>query len=118
MFRRLCYGNLHKKYKATLRVQKYGQEIHTGPEVRAERILSISDYTKTKNLVDENIIQALPKTIGCPDCADGGAEWIEIQSIDIHKKVTFEYLNEPNSLTALVTELRELQGSLYNQGKK
>jgi hypothetical protein len=41
----------------------------------------------------------LQEVIGCPDCADGGAEWIEIKLTngDIHK-VTFEYGNEPTVL--------------------
>lgn len=38
----------------------------------------------------------LQEIIGCPDCADGGAEWLEVKLTngDIHK-VTFEYGNEP-----------------------
>jgi hypothetical protein len=49
----------------------------------------------------------LPVTIGCPDCADGGAEWIEVglNNTNIHK-VTFEYWNEPAELKNYVTLLR------------
>jgi hypothetical protein len=32
-----------------------------------------------------------PDRIGCPDCADGGAEYIELQTGDQKHRVTFEY---------------------------
>lgn len=115
-----CMGDCYKetsitKYQATLRVQEYQQGKQTELQVRAEKDLTVQDFDQINSLVDTDIIQALPETIGCPDCADGGAEWIEIQSLEMHKKVTFEYLNEPNSLKDLVTGLRELQNNLYNQ---
>ena len=51
----------------------------------------------------------LPATIGCPDCADGGAEWLEIQLVNGNKHiVTFEYNNEPPSLKNQIMKLREL----------
>ncbi len=32
-----------------------------------------------------------PEVIGCPDCADGGAEWVKLQIGNDEKKVTFEF---------------------------
>jgi hypothetical protein len=51
---------------------------------------------------------ALPEIIGCPDCADGGAEWLEIKLANgkTHK-VTYEYNNEPDDLESVVEILRE-----------
>jgi len=50
----------------------------------------------------------LQEVIGCPDCADGGAEWLEIKLTngDIHK-VTFEYGNEPALLKNHISWYRE-----------
>lgn len=50
----------------------------------------------------------LPEIIGCPDCADGGAEWLEVKLTngDIHK-VTYEYRNEPNILKTYILQFRE-----------
>lgn len=45
---------------------------------------------------------------GCPDCIDGGAEWIQIEIIDSAYTVSFEYLREPPSLTDIADKLREL----------
>lgn len=51
----------------------------------------------------------LSETIGCPDCADGGAEWIEIELTNGNKhKVTFEYSHEPTILKDQIKKLREL----------
>lgn len=49
----------------------------------------------------------LPEVIGCPDCEDGGAEWVEmkLQNGDKHK-VYFEYLREPDVLKKLLAKLR------------
>ena len=51
----------------------------------------------------------LPVTIGCPDCADGGAEWLEIEleNGDTHK-VVFEYYIEPELLKKVIEEFRGL----------
>jgi hypothetical protein len=51
----------------------------------------------------------LPGVIGCPDCADGGAEWLEVEMNSGSKhKVTFEYGNEPQTLKSCLPVLREL----------
>lgn len=51
----------------------------------------------------------LPEFIGCPDCADGGAEWLELELVsgEIHK-VTFEYYKEPDLLKNYIENLRKL----------
>jgi hypothetical protein len=70
-------------------------------------------------LQDKNVLNNLSKKIdavsffnmqevwGCPDCADGGAEWIEITLRSGKKhKVTFEYLKEPVALKSIAADLR------------
>jgi hypothetical protein len=54
----------------------------------------------------------LADTIGCPDCADGGAEWVKIQNGKTQKKVTFEYGKAPKELSNLINTLRTITGSL------
>jgi hypothetical protein len=68
--------------------------------------------------LDVKSFNELPATIGCPDCADGGAEWFEITMTNGDKhKVTFEYGNEPAVLTDFIFELREmLNGSVHCVG--
>lgn len=57
----------------------------------------------------------LPEYIGCPDCDDGGAEWIEIVLTNGDKyKVTFELLKEPDLTKNIITGLRERLSQFEN----
>ena len=57
--------------------------------------------------MDFVVFRNLEEVIGCPDCADGGAEWIEITTKDLNHKVTFEYNNEPEEMQDYIEILRE-----------
>lgn len=57
--------------------------------------------------IDLDAFRAMDDTIGCPDCADGGAEWLEIGFEGEAKRVTFEYMNEPSELKDIIPSLRE-----------
>jgi hypothetical protein len=73
-------------------------------------------YFKTQLNVDDFF--TLPKTTGCPDCADGGAEWIEIELVGGEKhKVTFEFGNEPGMLNDYVVKLREQMSKSVHCGE-
>lgn len=63
------------------------------------------DLSKKVNL---SKFKELEVTIGCPDCADGGAEWVQIFTLDgLHKKVTYHYSKEPEAIKPFIAELRE-----------
>ncbi|MDL5513649.1 hypothetical protein QSE00_17645 [Arenibacter sp. M-2] len=65
-------------------------------------------WDSLKKTVDLNEFNSLPEILGCPDCADGGAEWLEIENFSGQKsKVTFEYGKEPDELKSMVTALRK-----------
>ena len=60
--------------------------------------------------------QGLQATYGCPDCADGGAEWVEVEFDDgASKRVTFEYGHAPQALQPAVDELRRIFGSIFGE---
>ena len=61
--------------------------------------------------MDLKEVHAMDDIIGCPDCADGGAEWLELGFEDRVKRVTFEYMNEPEQLGDIIPELRILMES-------
>ena len=50
----------------------------------------------------------LEETIGCPDCADGGAEWIEIFTQEGSKKVMYEYGNPPKEVKPYLKEIKSI----------
>lgn len=54
-------------------------------------------------------VDALPETIGCPDCADGGAEWIEVMDAGGTARVTYEHGAAVEPVAALQEALRALR---------
>ena len=50
----------------------------------------------------------LDTVIGCPDCADGGAEWLEVRTQNGVKRVTFEYGDSLPGNALFLDALRQL----------
>ncbi len=49
----------------------------------------------------------LKNTYGCPDCADGGEEWLDVQFSDgTVKKVRFEYGSSVEGFEEIISSLR------------
>ena len=63
-------------------------------------------WNQISALIDFNEFKKFDETIGCPDCADGGGEWLELKKgEDIHK-TTFEFGKSPESLKQLIDLLK------------
>ena len=70
-----------------------------------------SAWDSVKVLINNKAFFELPATIGCPDCADGGAEWVEVKLLNgTAHKVVFEYYNEPQQLQGSIAKLRQIEG--------
>lgn len=70
-----------------------------------------SAWDSVKVLLNNKAFFELPATIGCPDCADGGAEWVEVKLLNgTTHKVVFEYYNEPQQLKGSIAKLRQMAG--------
>lgn len=71
-----------------------------------------SGFSSLWSKVDQSAFMNLEEVIGCPDCADGGAEWIEITTLEGSKRVTYEYGKEPEAIRSIITELRKYYDQL------
>jgi len=70
-------------------------------------------------LIDTEKIFGLQDTYGCPDCADGGSEWIEIiTSGDKSKKITFEFGKNIPEIEKLINLLRKERETLHKKYAK
>lgn len=69
-------------------------------------------YNQLLAKVDQTKFLALDPVIGCPDCADGGAEWVEVTIGARTKKVTFGYGTDIDGISNAVSELRDLTQNL------
>ncbi|MEQ9304392.1 MAG: hypothetical protein RJQ14_10810 [Marinoscillum sp.] len=63
--------------------------------------------------IDLAKFEALPETIGCPDCADGGSEWLELTIGNELKRVTFEYGDSINGIDDAIEILRAVTEELH-----
>lgn len=86
------------------------------PEILQEYDISREVLSGLKEQIDFIIFRNLDEIIGCPDCDDGGAEWIRIETPNLDHRITFEYGNEPLEINNLVKNLRKIL-LLYNTTK-
>ncbi|TCD10122.1 hypothetical protein EZ449_09850 [Pedobacter frigidisoli] len=104
-----CATNLLiNDFKLTFSKSKNGQ----APDTKTcTKTISEEEVNAIKNLLNSNQIVNLPEVIGCPDCADGGAEYVSINADGKQYKITYEYGKAPKELEAAVAKLRVLKDS-------
>jgi hypothetical protein len=71
--------------------------------------LAQGEWEAIAALAKPSTLDGLPEVIGCPDCADGGAEWIEVERDGEKRRVTFEYGSTVQGIQPLVEKARELR---------
>ncbi|MEJ5993004.1 hypothetical protein WG904_01145 [Pedobacter sp. Du54] len=107
-----CVNNLSiNNDEVTFTKSKNGQ---TPDTKTCTSTISTMDLSAIKGLIDADKVAKLPEIIGCPDCADGGAEWVSITTEGKTHKVIFEYGKAPAELAAAVVKLRELKETFKN----
>ncbi len=79
------------------------------PDVRNEVALNKQEQEELGRLLSGTSADGLTEIIGCPDCTDGGAEWIEITTNGRLRRVMFEYVKPPAQLKALRNRLKSLR---------
>ena len=85
------------------------------PDLLLEDNLSQEMWQQIIELIDFEYFQSLDDVYGCPDCADGGAEFIEIIYDGVAKQVTFDAYTEIDGIQELTILLRDLREEYWNQ---
>jgi len=67
-----------------------------------------------KTYFNFELFMSLDSIIGCPDCADGGAEWFEIVRFDTVKRVTIEYGESLEGLNNFIDLFRSVRHSFQD----
>ena len=100
----------HVRYTATNINQPQGQD------ATLEGAISTKEWDDVTHEVDQRVLTRLDDRIGCPDCDDGGGEWVEVSFTDgARKRVTFPYGKPPAQIADLVVKLRAIQMRLEAQ---
>jgi hypothetical protein len=76
------------------------------PDRLLEGKITAVESEKLKSLVDMDALFALQEVIGCPDCADGGGEWVEI--------ATAEHGASIPAIQELLQELRTIRERFHD----
>jgi len=76
---------------------------------------SPNDFKSLIAKLDVKRFNELPHTLGCPDCADGGAEWIRIVENGNVKELVMEYGQSVAGLDNFLASVRTLRDSIYDQ---
>lgn len=79
------------------------------PKITGTRRISEETWQALTALIELEEFTALPEVVGCPDCDDGGMEWIEISYGDTTKRVEFEYHTSIPKIDGLIKMLREIR---------
>lgn len=77
------------------------------PPKTCQKSLSSVDWNNLKAAVNLSTFSQQPAVLGCPDCADGGAEYIELEQGGSKHRVTFPYGQTIPGFEPLVTALRQ-----------
>jgi hypothetical protein len=83
--------------------------------VKVENFKNSAAWKSIADKIDWNKFKDLNESYGCPDCADGGSEYIEIKTVNGTKRVTIEFNKEMPELEPLLTELRAQRKKLLEK---
>lgn len=101
---------------AVLTSEPWGRGMDPAAEPRrAEKPLTPDEWREIARLAGAATIDALPDVIGCPDCADGGAESLTIISEQGAKTITFDHGAAIPEAEPLLDRVRALRKSLSEQ---
>ena len=103
-----CFHELELRDSVT-RITSKGWIQEQVPDRRAEEETDERVWGEIQSLLDLDAFRQMDEVYGCPDCADGGSEWVEIEDDSSVQRVTFEYGKSPEDLQLLFDELRVLR---------
>lgn len=82
------------------------------PVQQFKRPLAPGEWQQLSEAAAASKFAELPETIGCPDCADGGAESLAVTGPGSGKKVTFDHGADISELQPLLSRVREIRTRL------
>lgn len=82
------------------------------PERRYTAQLSASEWQDIQRLAANVDFDALPATVGCPDCADGGAEGLTVEGAGGSESVSLEFRASIPQAQPLLDRVRAIRDRL------
>lgn len=92
-----------------IRITERSWDPDRNPARTREESITAGEWAEIAQLASESDIPEGNLVMGCPDCADGGAEFVEVQVRGRSHKLTFEYGRPVPRADALVAKLRAVR---------
>ncbi len=77
--------------------------------------LTASEWQEIQHLAAATDLTTVPDVVGCPDCADGGAEGLTIESASVAESVSLEFRADLPAAQPLLNRVRALRDELTPQ---
>jgi hypothetical protein len=114
----MCMGycstrlEISKGEAVLVRTARGGRGASDLPDQRFTATLSESEWQEIAQLAENTNLDGLPPVIGCPDCADGGAESLAIVGADGTKEISFDHGATIEQAQPLLERVRALRTKL------
>jgi len=95
-----------------VRSSRGGRGAQELPEQRFTQTLTPAEWGEIARLAEAAKLDGLPAVIGCPDCADGGAESLTIVKASGEKAISFEHGAAIEQAQPLLERVRALRTAL------
>jgi len=95
-----------------VRTSRGGRGTQELPDQRFTQTLTPDEWQAISRLAGEAKLDGLPPVIGCPDCADGGAESLTIVTPSGDKTISFEHGATIAQVQPLLERVRVLRTAL------
>jgi hypothetical protein len=93
--------------ETSVRFNETGWPTHSNLPPKTRTVpLTQRERAHLQSLIDLSELERLEGVHGCPDCADGGTEWIELRTANDTIRVTFEFGRELAPIAELQAAIR------------
>jgi len=95
-----------------IRTARGGRGVSDLPDQRFTAALAPNEWQEIARLAENTKLDGLPDVIGCPDCADGGAESLTIVGAEGSKTISFDHGATIEQAQPLLERVRALRTRL------
>lgn len=113
-----CVGYCNSRIEITeetIEYSKYSRDETKYPAKQLSEKNTINKWNEIVNSFDLLELSEMKDIYGCPDCADGGAEWVEVKFENFSKKIIFEYGDNLPEIQNLLKNLRKIRTRFEDQ---
>lgn len=103
-----CWSELVVEGNSAVLMETSRDSVRYPRRTRSIEITS-AQWQRIQSLAETSVMSEVEGTHGCPDCADGGAEWVELRMGGRAVRATYEAGRDLAPIASLQAELRSIR---------